>query len=396
MTDIHVRKIEFWGKNLLKSKSFMLDKDISCIILISTKDEKLEELFYNKIVDSVIDRIHPKNIYKDFSSALENINAFLSNWRAGDEKIKSLHWFIWIQFKKTLYFSTIWKASCYLHNSHSDIIEVTDKSEYPKDFSFISSWDIAAGESIVISNIRVLDILSKDDIKESFELWNNERTLDGLEWVLLREHEWKNIALSVVSLKETAPQGSKRDFLASANYILLRCMDNKLVKNTVGRLYQFRDYFTSRNLQTKQILLAWGILLSTYLLYTIVSWFFYVTTSTWNTQKAQQDLLMAQELIVTASENMNDSDVFSFNIQEAQERIVEVESEELFLWDVAKLKSNISILQKKFNGIESFETNSENTLVTFETPKKSVKIVDLSWKIYLVGESSVRGMEVTL
>jgi hypothetical protein len=43
---------------------------------------------YHKITDAVIDRIHPKNAYKDFSNALENINAFLRNWKHEDGKIK--------------------------------------------------------------------------------------------------------------------------------------------------------------------------------------------------------------------------------------------------------------------------------------------------------------------
>ncbi len=43
------------------------------------------------MIDAMIDRIHPKNVYKDFSNALENINAFLATWRHEDDKIKGLH-----------------------------------------------------------------------------------------------------------------------------------------------------------------------------------------------------------------------------------------------------------------------------------------------------------------
>jgi hypothetical protein len=39
-------------------------------------------------MDSIIDRIHPKNVYKDFSSSLENINSFLSTWQKGGDKVK--------------------------------------------------------------------------------------------------------------------------------------------------------------------------------------------------------------------------------------------------------------------------------------------------------------------
>jgi len=40
-------------------------------------------LILNKILDTIIDNIDQKNIYKDFSHALENINGFLDTWRTG-------------------------------------------------------------------------------------------------------------------------------------------------------------------------------------------------------------------------------------------------------------------------------------------------------------------------
>jgi hypothetical protein len=46
------------------------------------------------------------------------------------------------------------------------VIEVTDKDETPKDFNYISSGDIADGESLIVSSTRLLDILSKDDIAD--------------------------------------------------------------------------------------------------------------------------------------------------------------------------------------------------------------------------------------
>ena len=61
----------------MKSHHVNLDIDLDCVILLSSKDEKLSELLYHKIVDAIIDRVHPKNVYKDFSSALENINNLL-------------------------------------------------------------------------------------------------------------------------------------------------------------------------------------------------------------------------------------------------------------------------------------------------------------------------------
>jgi len=49
------------------------------------------------------------------------------------------------------------------------VIEITDKSDISKDFSFISSGEVADGESLIMSNTRLYDVLSSDDIKDALE-----------------------------------------------------------------------------------------------------------------------------------------------------------------------------------------------------------------------------------
>ena len=84
------KSIDFGGNNFLRLQDVSLENDMKAVILLSTKDKNLEDLLYNKILDVLIDRIHPKNVYKDFSHALENINAFLHNWQKSQatEKLK--------------------------------------------------------------------------------------------------------------------------------------------------------------------------------------------------------------------------------------------------------------------------------------------------------------------
>jgi hypothetical protein len=74
MLETSIKQIDFDGNNFVKCQHISLENDIEAVILFSLKDKKLEELLYNKIIDVLIDRIHPKNVYKDFSHALENIN----------------------------------------------------------------------------------------------------------------------------------------------------------------------------------------------------------------------------------------------------------------------------------------------------------------------------------
>jgi hypothetical protein len=83
--------------------------------------------------------------------------------------------------------------------------------------------------------------------------------------------------------------------------------------------------------------------------------------------------------------------MFSLNIEQAEEIISELESKQLFISDVWLLKDRIGILQKQFNGIQSYATNSENTIYNFEGEKQIVKIVSKSDKTYIIHENSISG-----
>jgi len=384
-----IKKIDFGGKNFLKSHIVNLDTELDCVVLLSVKDQKLRDLLYNKIIDALIDRVHPKNAYKDFSNALENINAFLSNWKNDNEKIQGLHAIIGIYHGKTFLLSTIGKASCYLYNTHGDIIEVTDKWDSPKDFSFISSGEIASGESLILTTLRLLDILSKDDIKDGLSEWNITRSSNNIEHILLHEHTGKNIGC--ISLKKEFKIQKDSEWKEKLEHYVLRIFDNTIAKKLLWYLYHVRDSLLHKSQKTKQVLLGIWIIVSIFFLYYLVSWFVHLASSTQDVEWAKQELLMAQGYIAKASDNMNDVDAFSHHIEAAEEIIVSLEKKQLFLTDIETLKGNMGVLQKQFNGIESFETKSDNTVYTFETPQKIVKVLSISNKIYVVHKNSITG-----
>lgn len=385
-----IKNIDFGGKNFVKSHIVNLDKELDCVILLSVKDQKLKDLLYNKILDALIDRVHPKNVYKDFSSALENINAFLSNWKVDNEKVRWLHAIIGIYHGKSFLFSTVWKASCLLYNSHGDVIEVTDKADDPKDFSFISSGDIAYGEVLIVSTLRILDILSKDDIKDGLEFGDIERSGNNIEHILLHEHSGKNVWF--VSLqKQVKVESSQNAFLEKISYWFFRLCDNSFIKRAIGYMYHIRDKIDYKSQRSRQALFGIWMLVSVFLLYSIIGWFFQIASNSQDLEWAKQDFIIAQDHIAKASENMNDADAFMLHIEAAEEIIWELEKEQLFLHDVEKLKGNVSILQKQFNGIESFETKAENTLFSFQESQKIVKVLSVSNKVYVVHDRSITG-----
>jgi hypothetical protein len=383
-----IRKIDFQWKNTLQTYSVNLDTDLDCIIILSSKDEKIWELLYHKIMDSIIDRIHPKNVYKDFSSSLENINSFLSTWQKGGDKVKWIHGIVAIYHKKTFLFSTIGKSSCYLFNSRKELIEITDKNESSNDFSFISSWDVSSWESLILSTTRLLDILSSDDIKDGLLTWDIKRSGDNIENILYHEHEWKNIALISCSKQIEVVKESKIDYEKISYYCLKAC-DNHFIKKALGYIYYLRDFIISRSQKVKQVLLWFWVCISVFLLYSIISGFLHITTNSNSIKDAKQNLVIAQSNIVTASENMNNEDMFTLNITQAEDIIIELESQQLFLSDVWLLKDRIGILQKQFNGTQSYSANSENTIYSFPEDIEVVKVLSIENQVYVVHKNSI-------
>ena len=388
MLEADIRKIDFWGGNSLKSNIVNLDTDMDAVILISSKDSKLLDLIYHKIVDSLIDRIQVKNVYDDFSYALENINAFLIWWMHNGKKVLGLHAFIGIYHKKNFYFSTVWKASCYLHNSHQDVIEITDKEETPRDFSFISNWDIATSESLVVSTDQLLFTLSKDDIRDSFSFWDIERSGENIEKILLHEHSWKNIGLLLLQ-KDGEKEKQRFAFFDTCSHYFLRLMDSRFFKKILSYVYLFKKTLIHQGKKTRQILLGLWIFLSAWVLYFIISWFFSVSSNIASSDVAKEKLITAQNHIITASENTNDADIFSFNIETAETIISDLESENLFLNDLTKLKDEVNVLEKQFNGISPFETTAENQLFGFDAQKEIIEVITISGKTYVVHKDGI-------
>lgn len=391
MLQTDIKKIDGGWDNTIKWYTLNLDDDLDCFILFSVKDEKLSELLYHKITDAILDRIHPKNVYKDFSNALENINAFLRSWRHEDGRIKGLNAVIGIYSKKTFLFSTIWKASCYLYNSGWDVIEASDVNEKPKDFSFISSGDIWSSEIMILSTIRLLDVLSRDDIADGLYGGDIRRSSENIHTILLWENIWKNVG--VISFQKNVKQKKESKFsFEKVSYLVLKACDNSVFKSFLWYIYHLRDRILLQSKKVKQILLGAGVLVSALLLYFILSSFFQVANTVTSTESMKVELLQAQDNIRTASENMNDEDVFTLNLTSAQDIIERLQSEQLFLSDLEILKDRMSILQKQFNGIEAFSTNSENTILTFDEPKEDiVKIVSMSNKVYVIHENAITG-----
>jgi len=99
----------------------------------------------------------------------------------------------------------------------------------------------------------------------------------------------------------------------------------------------------------------------------------------------------AKKYLRQASDNINNQELFSMNIESSESLIADIKERGLFLSDVAKIQDDIAILKKQFNGIETFEPTGDMFLYQSETPYQAVRVVDVSNKIYIVTSTNIIG-----
>jgi hypothetical protein len=393
MFDIQQIKLELWTENEVLLKNISLDNDLDCYILINAKDKKSSTFTLNTLLDAIIGNISPKETYKDFSRALETVNHVFKMWEKDWEKMHTMSVFVAIRSKESLVFSTIWTPSGYLIKRDGDVIEITDKNDTKREFSFISSGEIADWEVVIISSSRLLDLLSKTDIRESVMGQKTEEILKHLESILQWENTEKNIALIALrnsflwSYKSSSSTGR---YLEKVKYIALKWLDNIVVKRVIASLLILKERISEQGNFIKNLLFLVGILTCFVFLYGIISSVISNTGSSQMVESSKQDLSGARDFIRIASENIGNPELFDLNMRKAEDIVSDISEKKLFLNDIAKIREDIAVIKKQFNGVESFEEDSTN-LIASTIPKDAIKVLRDGGRIYIVGRRSITG-----
>lgn len=383
MIETDIELIHLWHKNIIKAQNINLDTGLELIFLFSCIDEKFSELFERKILDVSLDNIWTKNTYKDFSSCLEELNNFLNSWGKNLDELK-LDSLIWVYDGKSFHFSHIWHASVILGNLRGNIIEITDKKEKLKDFSFISSGDIAQGETLILSTERLLDILAKDDIADGLGTKYLRTCSENISHIILQEQHEANIAC--VSLRKKYKDEWKNwpSTLQKCWYVCMKALDNDIVKKILGYIYHLRDTILQKQKHTVQIIFWLGMILSVVVIYLFVSTFFQMLSKTQDVSIYEEKLLQVQASVQKASQSTNDIDTYLVYIEEAEKLLAEVEAVKLFESDSNKLRLDISVLENQVNGIQSFIPDENTIQQTFPEKQTIIKLVWSSRKVYAV------------
>ena len=391
MLDFDIKHLDSDGKNSIISKVIHLDSKLDLIVLISSKDKWLGDLVFNKALDSMIDHIDQKNLYKDFSHALENINAFLDTWRTGNEKIKWLNMIVWVLSGHNLVFSTVGAPSCYFINSDREVIEITEREESRKEFGFISSGDVKYGEIIVFSNVRLLDYLSFDDFKDGLLHDDMKSFNKNLSNILKEEGVKKNIGIVSLKNNDEIVEKKENEMISSLLDKSMTFFDNQFAKRLLAIFMISKEKITQQSKTIRNVVFLAGILIAFIFLYTIVSGVIKATSNTANTETSKENLIKAKEYIRLASENINNPDIFNLNVKQAEDIVYEIQDKNLFLNDVSKILDDIGVIKKQFNGIETFEKTEENLVYWGLNSDDTVKILKTANKLYILNRRSITG-----
>ncbi len=369
-----------------------LSDDVEAIIMISCEDENKTVLLYHRILDALLDHIDTQNVYKNFSLALEHVNALLTSWRDGDGNISWLTAIIAVYAQDTLYFSPFWPSFLSLYNSWKQLVEITEKHQSMREFHYISSGKIIPWETLIFSTTRLLDTLSEDDVIDVL-CSSNVHTI-GKDLLTMVSREYYNESVGVIVIKKEDPlyTSSVQTNVSSLvkDYALKAC-DNFLVKKWLSYIYQIQDIMAAQWKVTLQIVFWTTFCITLYIVYLILSSFLTLDASQKDLQAHKELLFSAQNSIITASESLHNSDIFALEIEKAEKNLDILQSKNLFTSDSTKLREEIYILQKQFNGVEIFFPKESSYIMSFTSRKDVVKVLGLENKIYLVTKKSVIG-----
>ncbi len=389
MFEISAKKVDLSKKNTIIKRKINLDKNLDCFILVSSNNWKLAENILNNALEYILDKINKKDAYKDFSIALESINSYIKTWQKDEDESKNeLDMIISILNENNYIFSNIWESSAYLINKNSEVVELTEKNENKKLFSYISSWNLMNWDIVINSTIDLLKHLTKSDLidwlvlSEDIEIFN-KNIKNILGWELIN----KNCLVSSLKYQNEniKEKNQKIEFIKDYS---IKLLDNKLLKQIIWYFLILKEKLNSKSKNIKNIIFIIWISISIFFLYTTLDKIVSVTTQTEQKEEAKNNIIEIRNYIRIASENVSNQEVFENNINKAEELISNTKEQELFLSDLEDINKNINILKNQFNKIETFDISDEN-LIYKSRENEHVKIIRYNSRNYIVNKKSV-------
>ncbi len=383
-------KIDNFESNIWENKVFQkhlnLWNDLDLFVVISAKEKKIIDLILNKIIDDSIENIDNKDSYNKFSITLESVNFFIKTLLNNYEEDLKINIIIWLLENNNFHFSKVWDWSCYLINSKKEFIKISEDN-HKNSFSYISSWRLMSNEKIILSNNQL-------DISITTNDWEDLSKIEDIDLLnnsilnILRDDKFEENT-SILSIEYIFEWLEKKSiFSEKTKNIAFKFLDNDLSKKIIAYYLLFKEKIESKWRTFKNIIFIFWILLSSILLFNIITWII-SQTSVWKTEEqSKTELIKAREFIRVANQNIQTPEVFDLNIKKAEELITSVKEKKMFLNDIEEIENDISIIKKQFNQIEIFESSSENLVFKWDF-KDTIKMIELNKKLYVLSKISL-------
>jgi len=177
--------------------------------------------------------------------------------------------------------------------------------------------------------------------------------------------------------------------MSSLAHKSLTFLDNQFIKRLLAIFLIAKERLLQKSKAIRNAVFLAGILVAFIFLYAIVSGVIKATSNTNNVEASKENLIKAKEYIRLASENINNPEIFTLNVKQAEDIVYEIQDKKLFLNDIGKILDDIGVIKKQFNGIETFEKTPENLIYGWLVSDDTVKILKTSNKLYVLNKKSI-------
>lgn len=366
------------------NKKIDIEDNITWYLIISWDNNKVLNPIQNKIIDLILDNINSKDIHQKFSVILENINYFIKNIKLKEEKSFNLNILIWVSHENVFYFSKIWESSCYLINKSWEIIELSE-SRANEEFDYVSSWKVSAKERIILSNLNIIDALTPSDVKDLHNLDTIIDVNNSILNILKEEYKNENITISIIAQEDWVISESNK---INLNEFLYKIIDNNIWKKIYAFFQMLLEKINQKWKVFKNVVFLSWIIISFYFLFTII---WSVVDTTQNSSKVAENktnLIEAREFMRLATQNLTNPDMFQLNVDKSEELVKKVINDNMFQKETETILSELSIIKKQFNGIETFTPSNVNRLVNTEITN-GVQIINKDRRLYIIWENKI-------
>lgn len=376
--------------NFVSSKKVTIDFNLEWILQISYHDRNIVDIIEKLIIDLLITKVDKYwDLYDSFSLVLEKLNKELKIL-SKDYNLEPINIFLWIIQGDIVHFSILGSYSIYLIKNYK-IIDIADWMQGKNlEFSYISSWSVNVWDMIFLSNLNLLDYITKDDI---FEIIKTEKIdkLEIIEQILTSESnkEQYNI-ISIVNIIQNEDESKNIAFdLIKSKFLSLK---DKLIENEKvdSVLTKLKSKINLKNKYVYVSVLTFWILISIWLLFLIINSILTSQIQRSVPVEYKNKLIEAKLIIERTNKDIWNKEVFDANIKKAEGIIFEVRWKNVFLNEVKKLLDDISILKKQSNWIETFTFSEDRQEIAFKDEKFNINwIFEVNKKYYFIGKNSL-------